>query len=75
MLVLLLERYFGRGLNVKDFGQASGHLNAGEFIYCEYHNYCRQNPCMNFATKFQKNNDFELRLKKDSKRLYSEDIY
>jgi hypothetical protein len=38
------------------------YFSCGDLVYCEYYNHCRQSPCSDPRTNFQKNHDFGLKL-------------
>lgn len=45
-------------------------LTAGELQYCEFYNHCKQTPCSDPKTNFQKNHDFYLELQPSDEFFY-----
>lgn len=69
LLVNLLLKYFSKNINYQNTDGPRTHevcknvLQAGDFRYCEFYQHCQQTPCSDLKINFQKNHDFDLKLK------------
>jgi len=78
LLVNMLLKYFSRDIEYPDTddsrispnGVNDEVITAGGFNYCEFYGHCNSVPCSDPRTNFQKNHDFELRLRKDRNRKH-----
>jgi len=75
LLVNLLARYYGRVLSLscgRTFNDTSKLFTAGPFAYCEcgVGGHCRQIPCCDPKTTFQKYHDMKLDLKINPSHSY-----
>jgi len=70
-LVHLLTKYFSKNINYLHSKEDQKNvLRAGTFYYCDFYTHCKQIPCPNYKTNFQKNHDLELKLKKSANFKY-----
>ncbi|MCX6722010.1 MAG: sulfotransferase domain-containing protein [Candidatus Staskawiczbacteria bacterium] len=76
LLVNLLLKYYSKDLNYletsgdKTDTLCSRVLTAGDMHYCELYNHCKQIPCSDPKTNFQKTHDFDLSLQPSNDFFY-----
>ncbi len=65
LLINGLLKYFSKDPtypNIEDSTRCKNILQAGELFYCEYYDHCRNHPCSDYRSNFQKIHDFNLDL-------------
>lgn len=76
LLTNALLKYYSKDLNFintdgEKFNENQNVISAGNsFQYCEFYNHCKQIPCIDQNTNFQKNHDFGLKMDISDSQFY-----